>query len=451
MGDMLSQAEIDALLSGVDIGSDEPLSSGKQASLPQLTPIERDALGEIGNISMGTSATTLFALLGQKVSITTPIVTETSWDEIVSMFQQPYVTVRVQYTEGLVGANLMIMKESDVKIITDLMMGGDGYGNSDGDLSELHMSAISEAMNQMIGSSATSMSAVFDKKVDISPPESMLTRSDMDMNRIRITEEDPIVKVAFSLTVGTLIDSEIMQLIPLRFAKEMVQNLLNPKSEAPIAPSKASAPIESRRPPSGSENYGLPHPAGGANQGWPQQANQQMPPMQQPYSSAPMYAQQAPMYPQQPMYQQQAPFQPDTPGNFPGQFPPPRQTPGVYGQQPGWPETQQQSQWQSQPPVHVQPAQFQAFEPSLEEFDRRNMSLLMDVPLQVTVELGRTSKKIREILEFGQGTILELDKLAGEPVDILVNGKQVAKGEVVVIDESFGVRITDILHPSKRL
>lgn len=429
MGDMLSQAEIDALLSGVDMSEDEPAASGPAARPMLLTAEERDALGEIGNISMGTSATTLFALLGQKVNITTPVVTETTWEDLVSMFEEPYVAVRVQYTEGLVGANLLVMKEPDVKIITDLMMGGDGYGNVGGELTELHLSAISEAMNQMIGSSATSMSSMFDKRVDISPPESTQVRPDTDLNRIRITQEEAIVKIAFSITVGDLIDSEIMQLIPITFAKEMVRNLLKPKVETPIAPSQAVPPP-------------VQQPA-------PQPMQMQPPAQQQPYPQPQM---QQP-YPQP--YPPQQAWQGDPAAQMPG-YPPQ----GAYPQYPGYPPQMGMpapgygyppQQMQQVAPINVQPAQFQSFEPGPEDFDRKNMSLLMDVPLQVTVELGRTTKRIREILEFGTGSVVELDKLAGEPVDILVNGKNVAKGEVVVIDESFGVRITDILHPSKRL
>jgi flagellar motor switch protein FliN/FliY len=441
MGDMLSQAEIDALLSGVDMGADEPDASAAPRREPLLTPEERDALGEIGNISMGTSATTLFALLGQKVNITTPVVTETSWEELVAMFQQPYVAVRVQYTEGLVGANLMVMKESDVKIITDLMMGGDGHGNEDGELNELHLSAISEAMNQMIGSSATSMSSMFDKRVDISPPESTQVNPDTDIERIRISDDDVIVKIAFSMTVGTLIDSEIMQLIPLPFAKDMVSNLMKPKSEAPIATSKATPPPEKPAPAAASEPASM-QPMGGMPAG---QQPGMMPPAGMPQQGGwPTEAQ--PGYP----LQQGWPGYPPQQGGWPG-YPPQQgwpQPPPGYGYAP---PQGQAPQAPAAAPVNVQPAQFQPFDQGAEEFDRKNMSLLMDVPLQVTVELGRTTKRIREILEFGQGSILELDKLAGEPVDILVNGKAVAKGEVVVIDESFGVRITDILHPSKRL
>ncbi len=436
MGDMLSQAEIDALLSGVDIGSDEPAPVKPDNRPSLLTAEERDALGEIGNISMGTSATTLFALLGQKVNITTPVVTETTWEELTAMFRQPYVAVRVQYTEGLVGANLMVMKESDVKIITDLMMGGDGYGNIDGELNELHLSAISEAMNQMIGSSATSMSSMFDKRVDISPPESTQVRPDTDINRIRITEEETIVKIAFSLTVGSLIDSEIMQLIPLKFAKEMVGNLMRPRNEAPIAPSTATPPPA--QPQAAAQAPAMPSA--------PQQAAPQQPFPQQPAG-----------WPQPGWPQEAAPGMPGYPPQYPQQGWPayPQQMPPAYGYPqgavPAYGYPQQPMPQAQVNPVNVQPAQFQSFEGGIEEFDRKNMGLLMDVPLQVTVELGRTSKRIREILEFGQGSIIELDKLAGEPVDILVNGKNVAKGEVVVIDESFGVRITDILHPSKRL
>ena len=80
-----------------------------------------------------------------------------------------------------------------------------------------------------------------------------------------------------------------------------------------------------------------------------------------------------------------------------------------------------------------------------------NLELLMDVPLQVTVELGRTQKLVKEVLALGPGSVVELDKLAGEPVDILVNERPIAKGEVVVIDENFGIRVTEILSPKDRL
>lgn len=399
MGDMLSQEEIDALLHGVsseDESMTEDVANLAEPETEALTPEEVDALGEIGNISMGTSATTLYALLGQKVTITTPRVEVTTWDKIAKLFVKPFVAVKVQYTEGLKGLNLLIVKEEDVKIITDLMMGGDGFGNINGELNELHLSAISEAMNQMVGSASTSLSSMFDKRVDISPPESTLVDSAGNIDRIKIGAESSIVMIMFKLQVGELIDSEILQLLPIPFAKEMVKNLMNKNKLSHSVNDNGMA----QQPP----------------------VQNQAPQMQQ----APLQQPQAPQMPPQYAYQ------------------PEPQAPGFGMQMPRRPQPSPQ-------PINVQPAQFQSFEEDAFAFDGNNIGLLMDVPLQISVELGRTTKKIREILEFGQGSIIELDKLAGDPVDILVNGKVIAKGEVVVIDESFGVRITDILHPSKRL
>lgn len=411
MGDLLSQAEIDALLKG---SGAEEVNDGSNASYDtneSLNEQEKDALGEIGNISMGTSATTLYALLGQKVNITTPRVQETTWEELAKMFVTPYVAVKIQYTEGLKGYNLLIIKEEDVKIITDLMMGGDGFSSIQAELSELHLSAISEAMNQMVGSAATSLSSMFDKRVDISPPESSLIDIGSGMDNIRLDQGSKVVVVQFSLKVGDLIDSEIMQIMPLNFSKELVANLLNKNMSSSSTSSEPSSP-----PPQ--ENY---------NAGVNLHQNQYtVPPQPQPQPQH-----------HQPMQNMHSPMQnnPEM-GGYPNMY--------SYQQEP------RQAQF-SQNPVNVQPVQFQPFDDVLSNIDRNNINLLMDVPLQITVELGRTNKKIREILEFGQGSIIELDKLAGEPVDILVNGKTIAKGEVVVIDESFGVRITDIIHPSKRI
>lgn len=394
MGDMLSQAEIDALLNGT--ASSIGTSSGLDSEMI-LTSQEIDALGEVGNISMGTSATTLFTLLGHKVLITTPAVTVTTWDELANQYSTPYVAVRVEYTHGLIGSNLLIMKEDDVKIITDLMMGGEG-NNIEGDLTDLHLSAIGEAMNQMVGSSATSMSSMFDKKIDISPPKAFIMHFDSDQPNVDFEPSEKIVKIAFKMVVGNLIDSEIMQLLPAAFAKELVNNLLN----IDMGPSSTPSP----------------------------KASGQIPP--------PQHQQPAPQPPAQPQgmfYQEQQPAAQQFGYGIPNE---------EYAHMQHEPQ-------RNRGPVNVQPAQFQNFDDGKVLVERKNISMIMDVPLQVTVELGRTHKLIKDILEFGPGSIVELDKLAGEPVDILVNGKPIAKGEVVVIDESFGVRITDIIHPSKRL
>lgn len=382
MGDMLSQAEIDALLGGSSASD-----SSKVDVQYKLDSQETDALGEIGNISMGTSATTLFTLLGQKVLITTPTVTVTTWKELSEQYTVPYVAVRVEYTHGLIGTNLLIMQERDVKIITDLMMGGDGT-NIGGEMTDLHLSAIGEAMNQMIGSSATSMSSMFNKKIDISPPKSFVIHFDSDQPYQDFDGAEQVVKIAFKMVVGDLIDSEIMQLLPMNFAKSLVDNLLASHEAKEVSQDKA--------PNSNIQNPGMANDSPSMENRMSSQTVQQVP--SQVYENT---------------------------YNEPAR--------GVGSN------------------VNVQPAQFQSFEDSRMILEKKNIDIIMDVPLQVTVELGKTHKLIREVLEFGQGSIIELDKLAGDPVDILVNGKPIAKGEVVVIDESFGVRVTDIIHPSKRL
>lgn len=407
MGDMLTQAEIDALLNGTSSSEESDDSViNDTGSTEGLSSQEVDALGEIGNISMGTSATTLFTLLSQKVVITTPNVSVTSWQNLSESYSSQYVAVKVEYTDGLIGSNLLILKQDDVKIITDLMMGGEGVV-AEGELNDLHLSAISEAMNQMIGSSATSMSSMFCKRIDISPPKAYIVSFGDGDPYGEFKPDEKLVKIAFKMVVGNLIDSEIMQLLPMKFAKELVTSLLNSSSTTISSPinSQVSAPAE---PPV-------------------QQKMEQPPMMEQPVMQPPVMQQ--PMM-QQPMMQQPMMQQPMQ----------------GYGY-----ESVSQDMQRQRSPVSVQPAQFQAFDDGLSAAERKNISLIMDLPLQVTVELGRTQKLIKDILEFGAGSIIELDKLAGEPVDILVNGKAIAKGEVVVIDESFGVRITDIIHPSKRL
>lgn len=399
MGDMLSQAEIDALLNGTSIDSSSDDESGQE----NLNSQEIDALGEIGNISMGTSATTLFTLLGQKVTITTPQVIVCSWSDIAKEYSTSFVGVKVEYTNGLIGTNLMIMKEHDVKVITDLMMGGDG-SKIEGGLSELHLSAISEAMNQMVGSSSTSMSSMFDKRIDISPPKAFIFDIDHIRQNIQLEEDEKVVKIAFKMVVGTLIDSEIMQVLPLSFAKKMVENLLNINTD--------SGTFELP------EEVLMPEPP----------AREQKPAVAPP---------------------PQPPVQPQQPAGYYQQPQPPQMPPQNYQMEYGYERPAEARQYRE--PVNVQQAHFQNFDDGRIVLDKKNISLIMDVPLQVTVELGRTEKLIKDILEFSPGSIIELDKLAGEPVDILVNGKTIAKGEVVVIDESFGVRITDIIHPSKRL
>lgn len=417
--EMISQEEIDALLRGESL-TDKPLQETEAAPSEDsdelrvedyLDEMEQDALGEIGNISFGSSATALSSLLGQKVDITTPSLSMINRNKLEEEFPHPYVAVQVEYTIGLLGMNLLVIKQSDAAIIADLMLGGDGL-NPNEELGEIQLSAVQEAMNQMMGSAATSMSAIFNKKVDISPPSIDLMNLTKKEGEDNIPEDDLLVKVSFRLRIGTLIDSNIMQLLPLKFSKSIVGSLLNGgmEEEAPQLTEEVSAPQPT--PP--------PMP--------------EVPVQQAPPEPAPQY-QQPPMQEAPPQYQQ--PMQP----------PPMQQAPPQY-QQPMY----QQPPMQQAPPVNVQPAQFASFESaSLGQNENRNLNMLLDIPLQVTVELGRTKRSVKEILELSGGSIIELDKLAGEPVDILVNSRLIATGEVVVIDENFGVRITDVLSQAERI
>lgn len=402
MDGMLSQEEINALLSGMDTTAAEEVPE-----MESLSDMEKDIMGEISNISMGTAATTLSSLVNQKVDITTPNVEYSHWDELVTKYDRPCVFLQISYKEGLSGNNVLILKENDVKIIADLMMGGDGL-NTDGEVGELHLSAISEAMNQMMGTAATSLSSMLNMKIDISPP----TASLIDLNDT-VDEEDitdflkgGFVKISFKMTIGELVDSEIMQLYPLEFCKELCS-----KFSAGTETAAAPAPEPEQTP--------APAPA-------PTRAPMPAPVEQQPMQQAqPMGMPMADGYPQQ---QMGMPMQQGMMG-----------MPMMGNQMMGYMAQPMQE-------VNVQSAQFQAFSPDLVAVNQReNINLIMDVPLEVTVELGRTTKSIQDILEFAPGTIIELDKIAGEPIDVLVNGKYVARGEVVVIEESFGVRVTEII------
>ena len=415
MDGMLSQDEINALLNGMDLSDDgdedmESAADGESGEIDEnlLSDVEKDAIGEVANISMGSSATTLFSLVNRKVNITTPTVDLTNWAGVLDAYERPCVFIQIKYTAGLEGSNILVLKEHDVKIITDLMMGGDGT-NTDGELGELHLSAISEAMNQMMGSAATSLSTMLGKMIDISPPDASL----IDLNDFESGEDiasflkGTFVKISFRMQIGDLVDSTIMQIYPIDFAKGLYDAFMNNQLGIGDAAQEPAA---------------IPEPA----------------PTPAP-APAP-----APMPAEQPMMQQ-APPQMDmsqmgmSQMGMPQMGMPQMGMPQMAMPQMGMPQMNMQS-------MNIQPAQFQNFAADYSGIlSNENIGLIMDVPLEVTVELGRTSKSISEILEFAPGTIIELDKIAGEPIDVLVNGKFVAKGEVVVIEESFGIRVTEII------
>lgn len=394
--DYLSQEEIDALLRQ---SSDEPDEGQDQlpADVVQLsdylTSIEQDALGEIGNITFGSAATALSTLLGKKVDITTPQVAIVRRDELGDIFPKPHVAVSVEYVEGFEGINSLVIRTKDAQVIADLMLGGEGEVGPE-ELNEIHISAVQEAMNQMMGSSATSMSTIFNRFVNISPPGIDILDVNSGEGMAHLPPVDVFIKVSFHLTIGDLIDSTIMQLLPVSFAKQMVATLIGevgdveetPAIQAPVAEQEAAVAV------------------------------------QQTAAAAQMYA--APPVQQE----QQIPYQ----------------TPAAafdnHMQQPE-PSTYAQNANRN---VNVQPVQFANFNnaPYIQT-DQTNLNLLLDIPLKVTVELGRTQKQIKDILELSQGSIIELDKLAGEPVDINCG--------FVSSESSLGVMSMTVFHASCKL
>ena len=457
MDGMLSQDEINALLQGMDLS--DTADSGASPETPQdsssaentdntyvkdvaptvgdeegLTDVEKDAIGEVANISMGSSATTLYSLVNRKVNITTPVVTLATWKTLLDSYEKPCVFIQIKYTQGLDGTNILVLKEHDVKVITDLMMGGDGT-NTEGELGELHLSAISEAMNQMMGSAATSLSTLLQTVIDISPPESSL----FDLTEVKDGKEispflgGTFVKISFRMQIDDLVDSTIMQLYPIDFARKLVETFINTQM--------ASIDEVTEKKPAQPENdtdttAQIPAPATD-NQtqmnntnlnGMNQMGNMGMNGMNQMGNMGMNQMNNMGMNGMNQM------------GNMGMNGMNQMNNMGMNGM------NQMGMMGMPGQNVNVQPAQFQSFSnDNMGTTGQENIGLIKDVPLEVTVELGRTTKSISDILDFSPGTIIELDRIAGEPIDVLVNGKFVAKGEVVVIEESFGVRITEII------
>ncbi|URN93417.1 MAG: flagellar motor switch phosphatase FliY [Candidatus Pristimantibacillus lignocellulolyticus] len=405
--DYLSQEEIDALLRQSSSEPEEATvvteATSEVVLENYLSSMEQDALGEIGNITFGSAATALSTLLGRKVDITTPTVSLVRKSELGDVFPKPHVAVSVEYVDGFEGINSLVIRTKDAQVIADLMLGGEGTVLNE-ELNEIHISAVQEAMNQMMGSSATSMSTIFNRLVNISPPGINILDVSSGDGLDHLPSDDIMIKIAFHLRIGDLIDSTIMQLLPISFAKQMVATLMGDTSEELAAPAATVAPAA------------------------PARVEQVAPPVTQ-----------APQYNEVP--QQLTANVPQVP----------QQPQEMYGQ-PAMGYDMPNNNMNLNRNVNVQPVQFANFnQGGLPQTDGTNLNLLLDIPLKVTVELGRTQKQIKDILELSQGSIIELDKLAGEPVDILVNNKLIAKGEVVVIDENFGVRVTDIVSQWDRI
>jgi len=345
------------------------LADAVNSSQQVLTAHEKDAIGEIGNICMGTSATTLSQLLGKRVTITTPRVSIVKGTEYLNDYERPVVATEVSYIKGLEGVNIFLIRKEDALAITEVLMGTSAGAE------ELYLSAISEVMNQMVGSSSTALADILHVSVNISPPVIRELTPASETNH----GDELMIKTSFLLEIEGLLTSNILQIMTFSFGKKLAASLVGDVSEEePPLPVHAAAP--------------------------------------QPQPQAPSAM----------------PVSPPVPSSDKK-------------------DTQAMSNEKDQEKMELKAVKFQSFNEKgddfsmlTSEFSKTNIDLIIDVPLHVTVVLGKTKKSIKEILELGRGSVIVLDRLAGEMVDVLVNGKLFARGEVVVIDDNYGVRITEI-------
>jgi flagellar motor switch protein FliN/FliY len=374
---LLNQAEIDALLNAASgsLNNDEPADS---PGIRDLSLEEMDALGEIGNISMGAASTTLSELLGKRVNITSPKIRTCMQQELFSSFDIPFIVIQVEFRSGIQGFNVLIMHLQDAMRMANLMMGGDG-SQTDGDVTEMELSAASEAMNQMIGTASTSLATMFGRAVNISPPRSVVVQAD-DAELFRLPAADPVVVVSFNMSMGDLLDTEIMQIMSLETAREEASLLLSNLLGIGPGHSEAAVIRQSEEP--------LPEP--------------------------------------EPLTEVAAPSVPEVELDYSG------------GDQESWNGFGRERFAGATAGGKV-------------EIDQSKLEMLMDIPLKVSVILGRTRRQIKDVLTFTPGSIVELSAVIDEPVEVMVNGTLVARGEVVVVNENFGVRITEIISPRERL
>ena len=466
-----------------------------------FSPMDIDALGEMMNISLGSSATAVSNMLDHRVDITTPKVTVVDVRDFTIGNLEPAMGVEIKYIEGLQGSNIMLLRRSDIKVIVDILMGME-TPDEEFELNELTISAVCEVMNQMMGSAATAMSDFLGYRVDISTPQPF-ELEDLEAFKAEHLPQgaDTVVVVSFSLKIEDALESEFMNVMSIGLAKELLKGLGLDEGEQEAAPAPAPAPIPAPAPApepapesgggdrkmsqeeiemmlagmsgGGDAPASAPEPApesGGGDRKMSQEDIEKMmagmsgggaapepapapAPAPQP---APAPAPQPASAPQAaPAAQQQAPVPP-----YGGMMPPPADGaafPGGYMGYPPmyYPYPYPPQQPQAPAPRQAEPKLISTKPLAMSEMDAtevlgeeqaQNLDLIMEVPLQVTVEIGRTQRKVQDILAFSKGSLVVLDKLAGDQVDLFVNGKCIAKGDVVVIDDNFGVRITEIVQ-----
>lgn len=393
------------------------MANEKDANV-EFSSYEIDAVGEILNISMGSAATAVSELLNAKVWITTPQVSVVKAADLNYDRLEPAICVKIVYVSGISGQNMMVLKQDDVQLILNQLMGNPLVVSPDFEFDEMNISAVSEVMNQMMGASATALSDLLGISVDISTPTPYLIEQTNFCQLAELDPDETIVAVTFNLSVDGVMNSEFMSVMSVDLAKSLSGKMIEKfhGDEAEAQPAKQPAPAPAAQPaPAAPQSAPAPAPQPAAPAPQPDPAQGMAQPQQPAPGAYPYPPQGQPAYPGYGYQNQYAAY---------GAYPPPV------------------------PPVNIQNAQlhqFDAMDFGLPTDQQDNLKLLMGVPLEISVEIGTAKRKVKDILEFTQGTIIELERQAGAPVDVVVNGNLIARGDVVVIDDNFAVRITEIV------
>ena len=393
------------------------MANEKDANV-EFSSYEIDAVGEILNISMGSAATAVSELLNAKVWITTPQVSVVKAADLNYDRLEPAICVKIVYVSGISGQNMMVLKQDDVQLILNQLMGNPLVVSPDFEFDEMNISAVSEVMNQMMGASATALSDLLGISVDISTPTPYLIEQTNFCQLAELDPDETIVAVTFNLSVDGVMNSEFMSVMSVDLAKSLSDKMIEKfhGDEAEAQPAKQPDPAPAAQPaPAAPQSAPAPAPQPAAPAPQPDPAQGMAQPQQPAPGAYPYPPQGQPAYPGYGYQNQYAAY---------GAYPPPV------------------------PPVNIQNAQlhqFDAMDFGLPTDQQDNLKLLMGVPLEISVEIGTAKRKVKDILEFTQGTIIELERKAGAPVDVVVNGNLIARGDVVVIDDNFAVRITEIV------
>lgn len=418
--------------------------------IQEFTPIEFDAIGEIMNISLGSSATAVSNMLDHKVEITTPVVSLVQADEFLLGELDPAIGVEIRYVSGLDGSNVMLLKRGDVKAIVDILLGTE-TPEEEFELNELSISAVCEVMNQMMGASATALSDFLGKMVNISTPQSFELKDLDEFKKDYFpTTEGQVVIIRFSIKIENAIESEFINIMSIELARELVSGFAlgdEEDSSTLIEGEDTSSPNPMLSEEEIAKLTGSANSTPDAGGGGGMMSQEEIERMLDAPIPADELAQGGYTEAYPPMGAPQAPYPPQGGYPPPGAYPPPGgyPPPGAYPQ----PYPPQGGYYAPDPRlVNAQPVQMQQLQnqATLDQEQQDNLDLILTVPLEVSVEIGRTRRKVQEILSLSKGSLVVLDKLAGEQVDLFVNGQCIAQGDVVVVDDNFGVRVTQIIQ-----